>query len=141
MINVPTRLAVLASFREAVGAGVRKGEAARVIGISLRQLQRWSKHPERPDARKGSVRRVVHALNANERDRVIEIANSPEYCDLSPRRIVPALADKGIYIASESTFYRILRTQNCLTHRQRWKSPSKRKKPMLVAKRPNQVWS
>lgn len=138
---MPTRLALLASLREAVSAGARRGEAAKVLGISLRQLQRWSRHPDRPDARKGSRRKVGHALTSDERNRVVEIANSPEFCDLSPRRIVPALADKGIYIASESTIYRILRLHNCMTHRQRWKSPSKREKPMLVAKKPNQVWS
>jgi transposase InsO family protein len=109
--------------------------------VSLRQLQRWSQHPERPDGRKGSARLVQHALSENERNKILEIANSPEYCDLSPRRIVPALADMGIYLASESTFYRVLRANNCISHRQRWKAPTKREKPALVAKQPNQVWS
>jgi len=80
-------------------------------------------------------------LNETERKAVLDIANSPEYCDLSPRKIVPLLADKGLYIASESTFYRILRSNNNIRHRYKWKVPSKRNKPSLLANAPNKVWS
>ena len=128
-------------FEDAIRSGARKFKAAQVIGFSLRQLQRWRRAPERPDGRKGSPRHVAHALTTDERRAMMDFANCPEYCDLSPRRIVPTLADRGIYIASESTFYRVLRANGCLKHRQRWKTPGKRVKPVLVAQKPNQVWS
>jgi hypothetical protein len=48
-------------------------------------------------------------LTEQERDRMIQIANEPEYADLPSNKIVPKLADKGIYIASESSFYRVLK--------------------------------
>jgi putative transposase len=65
-----------------------------------------------------------------------------EYADLPPSQIVPSLADKGIYIASESTFYRVLRNENMQKHRGRSKPPSKPKVPDThIAKGPNQVWS
>jgi transposase InsO family protein len=51
------------------------------------------------------------------------------------------LADEGIYIASESTFYRILRSENQLTHRQ-LSRPAKHHKPKAYeASKANQVWT
>jgi putative transposase len=41
--------------------------------------------------------------------KIVEIANSARFRDVSPKQIVPALADQGIYIASESSFYRVLK--------------------------------
>lgn len=62
--------------------------------------------------------------------------------DLSPSQIVPALADKGIYIASESTMYRILKNENIQHHRGRDQAPTKSKTPDThVANGPNQVWT
>lgn len=55
---------------------------------------------------------------------------------------MPALADKGIYIASESTMYRILKNENMQHHRGRSQTPSKSKAPDThVANGPNQVWT
>ncbi len=45
------------------------------------------------------------------------MATSPEFRDVSPHQIVPALADQGRYLASESTFYRILREKELMEHR------------------------
>jgi hypothetical protein len=37
------------------------------------------------------------------------VANEPRFCAVPPARIVPMLADEGAYLASESTFARVLR--------------------------------
>lgn len=55
--------------------------------------------------------------------------NNVEFADLPPSQIVPALADRGVYIASESTMYRILRKENMQCHRGCSKSPEKRNHP------------
>jgi len=65
---------------------------------------------------------------------------SPEFRDLSPNQIVPILADRGTYIASESTMYRALRQAGLATHRSASRPPRKRPEE-LVATRPNQIWS
>ena len=36
------------------------------------------------------------------------------YSDLSPHQIVPRLSDAGVYLASESTMYRVLRAEDLL---------------------------
>ena len=72
----------------------------------------------------------------------MNVVNSPEYRHLSPKQIVPILADKGVYIASESTVYRVLRRAGQLNHRTPAKPPSKPyRPPEKVATGPNQVWS
>ncbi len=67
--------------------------------------------------------------------------NGPDYCDLSPKQIVPALADAGRYLASESTIYRLLRERRMIEHRGHARPPRCSRPDELVAEGPNQVWS
>ena len=61
---------------------------------------------------------------------------------MPPCEIVPALADEGRYIASESSFYRILRDEKMQNHRGRSQTPGKNGKPTsYTATAPNQVWT
>ena len=62
-------------------------------------------------------------LTQEEREEVLAAVNSPAHKSLPPSQIVPTLADEGRYIASESTFYRILREENQQQHRGRSKAP------------------
>ena len=92
-------------------AGARKHPAAEVLGLSLRTLQRWLAEPElSADGRPDAVRPTpAHALSPEERQAVLDVCNSQEFASLPPSQIVPRLADQGRYLASESSFYRILR--------------------------------
>lgn len=77
-----------------------------------------------------------------ERQRIINIASEAEYANLPPNQIVPILADKGIYLGSESTFYRVLKARKLLNHRQRSKPHQKVRRPKaLIATGPNQVYT
>lgn len=91
------------------------------------------------DQRPGASRRTPgNKLSETERLRILDVCNSPEFASLSPNIIVPTLADRGVYIASESTFYRVLKSANQLTRRTRehqYKRPE-----VLKAVAPNQVW-
>ena len=72
---------------------------------------------------------------------IVEVVNSLRFRDKSPWQIVPLLADEGRYIASEATFYRVMRARGLLAHRGRSK-PGKRKRPEpLIARQPNQLYS
>jgi hypothetical protein len=73
--------------------------------------------------------------------KIVEIANSARFRDVSPKQIVPTLADQGIYIASESSFYRVLKEQEMVKHRQPSKPASHNKPHEHVASGPCQVWS
>lgn len=129
----------LCLISEAVVAGARKFKACEILDLNLRTIERWEKRPE--DGRRGPRNRPSHALSHAERAQVLQIANSAEYANISPCQIVPRLADKGEYVASESSFYRILREEKLLAHRSR-SAPRVHKKPEeLVAVKANEVWS
>jgi transposase InsO family protein len=72
---------------------------------------------------------------------VREVCNHPDYASLPPSQIVPRLADQGIYLASESTLYRVLRDADAQHHRGRAKAPrAPTPPPSHTADGPNQVW-
>ena len=126
---------------EAVANGARREKAAALLGLSDRAVARWRKDASSDDRRKGPQAPPMHKLTPEERARVLETANSAEFRNLSPRQIVPLLADRNEYVASESTFYRILREEGQLAHRQHAR-PARRHRPKEhVARGPNEVWS
>ena len=128
--------------KEAQANGARKDKACKMLNISLRTLERWKKPGGAADKRKNANGiSQANQLTEEERKMILTIANSEKYRDLPPSKIVPLLADEGLYIASESSFYRVLRNEKQLTHRQRSK-PAKHNKPTsFTAADPNQVWS
>ena len=126
---------------EACAAGARRHKACEILEISLRTLERWEVSNGEIDKRSISIKIPGNKLTQEEREQIIKIANSKEYSDYPPGQIVPRLADNGVYIASESSWYRVMREENMLTHRHATR-PKKHSKPKeLVATAPNQVWS
>jgi putative transposase len=127
---------------QAQNDGARQQNACEIVGISSKTLQRWQQADNTEDKRPLRQQSPTNSLSELERQRVIATANSPEYAHLSPCKIVPLLADKGLYIASESTFYRILRSAKQLTHRERSRPSRAHTKPRaLTAEAPNQIYS
>lgn len=128
---------------ETVVSGARCVKACEIIGISERTLRRWRGSISLTDKRQTPAPRTYkHALTKEEKALILTVSNLPEYKSLPPTQIVPKLADSGIYIASESSFYRVLKAHNQLHRRGREQSHLKHNKPQsLVATGPNQVWS
>lgn len=104
----------------------------------MRTIQNWRKKGL-VDSRKGAPKGVGNKLSTKERQQVIDTACSKEFQDYPPCAIVPRLADKGIYLASESSFYRILRSENLTVRKE--KRPSKSTPVELKADIPNSLWS
>jgi putative transposase len=131
-------------INEAVANGAQKNEASRTVGITIRTLQRWTVgdvivEDKRPTAKRPEP---LNKLSEEEQQQIIDICNELEFADLPPNQIVPTLADRGIYIASEATFYRVLKARNQLVNRTRSKSMRKYHKPKAqVADDANQVWT
>ena len=133
---------ILGLLDEAVSAGARQAAACEVLGIDARTPQRWRNQDIGEDGRAGPKRSPANKLSAAERARVLAVANAPEYRDLSPKQIVPQLADDGVYLASESTIYRILHDEKLQKHREPSRAPTERHAPEeQVATGPNRVWS
>ena len=131
---------ILALIDEAVAAGARLCKACDIVGISVRTTERWRLDADGDDKRAGPLTAPLHKLSEAERQALLAVANSPEFRDKSPRQIVPTLADRGQYIASESTFYRVLREEGQMQHRERARPRTSTRPKEHVAKAPNQVW-
>jgi putative transposase len=105
----------------------------------LKTFKRWKNRVE--DIRNGPLTVPANKLTIEEREEVLKIATSNNYMDLPPCQIVPLLADRGKYVASESTFYKILNEEKLLKHRGKSKAPTKHRPSPLIATKPNQIYS
>ena len=126
-------------INEAIENNCRVAVACDDIGINVKTLGRWKSRVQ--DQRKGPNSKPANKLTEEERNEVLMIATSETYRDLPPSQIVPALADEGKYIASESTFYKILKEEKMLEHRGKSKAPSNNRPAPLVSTGPNQIYS
>lgn len=127
---------------EAIVAGASQQRACATIGMSERTLQRWRQTPSVADRRTDRVQQPSNKLSDLERQRILAISSSPEFGMLPPSQIVPRLADQGSYVASESSFYRVLRAANLIKHRGAARPVLERSKPRaLSATGPNQLYS
>ena len=121
--------------------GARLWKACEVIGITVRTYQRWGKTPGQGDARHGAREKPANSLSDTEKAALIAIATSVRFRELAPSQIVPILAEEGVYVASESSFYRVLRQEKLLAHRERSRGRQHGRPAEHVATGPNQVWS
>ena len=140
-MSAEDRRTAIELIEQAVRDGARRGKACEILGISVRTLQRWEKPEGLEDNRSGPKDGPANRLSDEEQRQVVSIATGEEFQDLPPGQIVPTLADRGIYVASESTFYRVLRERNMNEHRGKKAKPTHSRPQPLVATAPNQVWS
>jgi transposase InsO family protein len=144
MTRLEDRLTLIAGIDVARANGARQMEACALAGIAPRTVQRWRKNDGLPlgDRRPDAVRSMPsHALTGEERARIVAMANEPRFAETPPARIVPALADEGIYIASESSFHRVLRAHGQMNRRGRAKPPRRSRPPTThIATGPGEVW-
>ena len=127
---------------EAVQAGARLRRACGEADIDQRTHQRWTRGDTlnadaRPDVQRPEP---TNKLSTEERAAIIAIANEARFASVPPSQIVPRLADEGKYLASESSFYRVLNAASQLHHRGRAAAPVKRVATTHIARAPNEVW-
>ena len=144
MIALENRREIAAHIEEAHAAGSRLVPACCLAGIDARTWQRWRREGglTRGDKRPEAVRPPpTHVLTDGEKEEILRVINEPRFADQPPSRIVPQLADEGRYLASESTFYRVMRAHEQLAHRGRAKPPSAHREPTThIATGPGQLW-
>lgn len=132
---------ILGLIDEAARSGARLEPACEIVGLTSRTIQRWRKDEIGEDRRRGPLRPPANKLSEVEEKRILQVANCPEFRELSPKQIVPKLADRGKYVASESSFYRVLRANDLAKHRERSRPATGHKPRALLATGPWQVLS
>ena len=142
MTRLEDRQTLIAGIAEARARGARQAAACALAGIDPRTVQRWRKNDGHGDRRPDAIRpKPAHALTEEERARIVAASNEPRFAEVPPARIVPALADEGTYIASESSFHRVLRAHGQMNRRGRAKPPRRSRPPTThIAAGPGEVW-
>jgi len=148
LIVLADRQMAVELIAEANQNGARLVRACEEFKISRKTYGRWQKqlrtehhlHDKRTLARSPSI--AGQALTEEEEQAILTVCNSSEYTSLPPGQVVPRLADNGIYIASESSFYRVLKKHKQNNRRGRVSPPKNRSKPdEVIATKPNTCWS
>ncbi|MFI3255461.1 MAG: hypothetical protein R3Y63_14170 [Eubacteriales bacterium] len=141
MISAPFRQNAVELINEAVENGGKLKNACPILKISERTYKRWvdlyKKTGSYADLRPTAERNCATSVD---KEAVLEVLHSEEFADMPPCEIIPILADRELYIASDSTFYRILREEKENNHRSRAKEPKRKPKETHKATAPNQVW-
>ena len=106
----------------------------------MRTVQRWRLEQDGgEDQRRGPNTVPGNKLSEHEEQRLLQVLTSPKYRDMSPRQVIVALAERGEYIASEATAYRVLHKHDLQKHRENKRLATSKKPDELVASAPNQV--
>jgi putative transposase len=144
LTRLEDRQAIVTEVAQARTGGARLATACALAGVNPSTLRRWNggDGSPRPDRRPDAARPTpAHALSEAERGRIIAIANEPRFADTPPARIVPALADEGVYLGSESSFHRVLRDHGQMNRRGRARPPQASRPPTThIATAPGEVW-
>jgi putative transposase len=144
LIGTLDRQLVTELIEEAVDSGCRRAQACSALDISLRSYQRWTEEDGNGmmDRRKGCRRMApANKLSEVERQKILAVANSAEFASSPPSQIVPTLADRGEYLGSESSVYRILKAEQQQHHRGRAKKPNTRAVTSHCATEANRLWA
>ena len=142
LISASDRKQAVELISDAMDAGAACYKACEELGISKRTYKRWKNNAnDYIDERTTCVHpEPANKLTKEERKKILETINSVEFSSKTPCEIVPILADRGEYLGSESTFYKILKEEGMLSHRGRTRKPQKRPISTHKATAPNQVW-
>jgi putative transposase len=130
---------VIADDLDELEAVTSTSQACALLGASRATLYRRRRPPAvRPTAPRPEP---ANKLSKAERQRILTVLRSEEYCDLAPAQVWARLLDDGVYLCSISTMYRLLAATGENRERRRQRTHPARTKPELIARRPNEVWS
>lgn len=110
------------------------------LEMSRATLYRNTSNNSRPDA----VKRLLkphNAIDETQKQEILDELHSERFVDATPYEMFYTLLDKGRYIASIRTIYRVLQQAGESKDRRDQRNHRDAVKPELIAKAPNEVWS
>lgn len=119
-LKAQTKLEILTVIETSQQQGVSARHSCSLLRIEHRRVVRWQQQVRlgQPLAnlRPGS-KEPLHRVLPEEVDQIVALAQSQEYVDLSHRTLAVRAWDLGLFQASFSTVYRVLKEQNLMTAR------------------------
>jgi putative transposase len=132
----------MGAYVELTTAGVPTRKAASLTGVARASAARAISRARRPDPEPAHPRPApANKLSADERARVLATLNSDEFVDKPPLQVYAVLLERGQYVGSVATMYRVLRENAQVRERRRLARHPPRKVPELIATGPGQVYS
>ena len=132
----------MGAYRQLTAAGVSTRSAADLAGVSrataTRDAAAARTEPTDPAPR---AMTPANKLSLAERTRVLAVLNSDEFVDQPPLQVYATLLDRGVYLCSVATMYRLLGEASQVKERRRLARHPARKVPELVATGPGQVYT
>jgi len=120
LISEQTKLAILTVIETSQQQGVSARRSCTILAVAQRRIVRWQQRARQgqnlanlPPGPKDPLHRVL----PEEIDQIVRMARSQQYVDLSHRILAVTAWDKGLFQASFSTVYRVLKEQNLMSAR------------------------
>jgi putative transposase len=120
---------------------VTLGAACAALGLSRASFHRRRRLQARPPAAPARRPSPPRALDAAQRQAVLDLLREPRFADLAPAEVYATLLDEGVYLCSIRTMYRILDDHQEVRERRDQARHPVYRKPELLAEVPNTVWS
>jgi putative transposase len=127
----------IAELTPIVGVKAACQAVGRARASHYRQHRQSPPPPRRERVPSGQPR----ALSEVECKQVLRVLHEPEHVDEAPATVYAKLLDAGVYLASTSTMYRLLRAEGEVGERRRQATHPPKVRPELLATAPNAVWS
>jgi len=130
----------MSTYVELTDAGVPTRDAAVLTGVSRSTATRTLRRRTGADPAPATVV-PANRLSLADRTRVLEVLDSAEFVDQPPLQVYARLLERGQYLCSVSTMYRILADAGQVVERRRLARHPARAVPELVATGPGEVYT
>ena len=131
----------MGTYRGLTHAGVTTRAAAVLTGVPRATATRAKTPAPIRDPQRQPQTEPANKLSLAERTRVLEVLDSEEFVDQPPLQVYATLLERGQYLCSVSTMYRIPAESGQVAERRRLARHPARTVPELVATGPGQVYS
>jgi len=126
---------------ESLSSHVGVAAACESLAVARSTLYLKRKQAQHPPKEAKARPKSFRALTVAERQAVLDLLHSARFVDKSPAKVWATLLDEGRYLCSERTMYRILADHQEVKERRNQLRHPQYKKPELLAKGPNEVWT
>ena len=116
-LNEQTKLEILTVIETSRQQGVSARRSCSLLAIGHRRIVRWQQRAAQGQDLANLTpgpKEALHRVLTEEIDQIVAMAKSEEYVDLSHRILAVTAWDKGLFQASFSTVYRVLKEQNLM---------------------------
>lgn len=144
-LEASIKIEIITVINQAQEAGISARRSCALLMIKTRRVVRWQTRLRRGQSLangKSGPTLAGHRVRPEEITLIVDLAKRQEYADLSHRILAVTAGDQGLFQASFSTVYRVLKAHNLMTARGPGGAHNGNSKPPVRKELtgPNQRW-